>query len=100
MDYNSTTGEQGTETFPVPEVTYNVPETTTVTATATPAPDEHPDIADAKANGTWGQPTPTPAGSVIPQTSDDMPLGMLLGIAGIAAAAVVVLMVMRRRRKQ
>ena len=72
----------------------------TTTVTGTPTPDEHPDIADAKANGTWGQPTPTPAGSVIPQTSDDMPLGMLLGIAGIAAAAVVVLMVMRRRRKQ
>lgn len=71
------------------------------TVTATPTPDEHPDIADAKANGTWGQPTPTPAGStVIPQTSDDMPLTALIVVAVAAAAALIVLVVVRRRRKQ
>lgn len=62
--------------------------------------DDHPDIAEAIANGTWGQPTPTPAPAVIPQTSDDMPLGMLIGVAAVAAAALVVLTVLRRRRRK
>lgn len=69
----------------------------TVTATG----DDHPDIAEAKANGTWGQPTPTPAaGTVIPQTGDDMPLTALMGAAAVAAAALVVLVIMRRRRRK
>src|SRR5699024_12368670 len=39
-----------------------VPETPpTVTVPSTPTPDEHPDIAEGIANGTWGgTPTPTP----------------------------------------
>ena len=102
LDYNSTTGEQGTETFPVPEVTYNVPETTTVTATATPAPDEHPDIAQGIANGTWGgAPTATPAQTMsVPQTSDDLPLGALILVAVVAAGAVCGLVVLRKRGEQ
>ena len=102
LDYNSTTGEQGTETFPVPEVTYNVPETTTVTATATPAPDEHPDIAEGIANGTWGgAPTATPAQTMsVPQTSDDLPLGALILVAVVAAGAVCGLVVLRKRGEQ
>ena len=102
LDYNSTTGEQGTETFPVPEVTYNVPETTTVTATATPAPDEHPDIAEGIANGTWGgAPTATPAQTMsVPQTSDDLPLGVLILVAVVAAGAVCGLVVLRKRGEQ
>lgn len=74
-------------------------QTTTVTEQK---PDEHPDIAEAKENGTWGQPTPTPApaaAAVIPQTSDDMPLGLLVGLAVVAVVAIVVLVVLRRRRK-
>lgn len=73
-------------------------QTTTVTEQK---PDEHPDIAEAKENGTWGQPTPTPAAaSVIPQTSDDMPLGLLIGLAVVAVVAIVVLIVLRKRRKR
>lgn len=73
-------------------------QTTTVTEEQ---PDEHPDIAEAKENGTWGQPTPTPAAaSVIPQTSDDMPLGLLIGLAVVAVVAIVVLIVLRKRRKR
>lgn len=68
--------------------------------TVTEEGDDHPDIAEAIANGTWGQPTPTPAPAVIPQTSDDMPLGMLIGAAVVAAAALVVLTVLRRRRRK
>lgn len=68
--------------------------------TVTVEGDDHPDIAEAIANGTWGQPTPTPAPAVIPQTSDDMPLGMLIGVAAVAAAALVVLTVLRRRRRK
>lgn len=68
--------------------------------TVTVEGDDHPDIAEAIANGTWGQPTPTPAPAVIPQTSDDMPLGMIIGVAAVAAAALVVLTVLRRRRRK
>lgn len=69
------------------------------TVVGTPTPDEHPDIAEAIANGTWGQPTPTPAPAVIPQTSDDMPITLLIGAAGIAAAGIVVLVILRKRKR-
>lgn len=65
--------------------------------TPTPKPDDHPDIAEAIANGTWGQPTPTPAAGVIPQTSDSLPLIGLVVILVVAAAAIVVLVMLRRR---
>ena len=71
------------------------------TAVSTPTPDEHPDIAEGIANGTWGgTPTPTPSAqaTVIPQTSDSLPLGMLIVVAVAAAGAVVVLLVLRKRR--
>lgn len=64
--------------------------------------DEHPDIAEGIANGTWGG-TPTPAASAtstIPQTSDSMPIGLLAGTAAIAAAAIALLLVLRKRRQQ
>lgn len=66
-------------------------------APPTPKPDDHPDIAEAIENGTWGQPTPTPAAGVIPQTSDSLPLIGLVVILVVAAAAIVVLVVLRRR---
>lgn len=96
LTYTSTTGGQGSETFPVPTVSYTVeapapvqtPATNTTTATGSSKPVEE------------ATPTPTPAAVVVPQTSDDMPLVTLISVAGIAAAAVVVLVVMRRRRKQ
>lgn len=69
------------------------------TVIGTPTPDEHPDIAEAIANGTWGQPTPTPAPAVIPQTSDDMPITLLIGAAGVAAAGIVVLVILRKRKR-
>ena len=73
------------------------------TAVSTPTPDEHPDIAEGIANGTWGgTPTPTPSAqtTVIPQTSDSLPLGMLIVVAVAAAGAVVVLLVLRKRRSR
>ena len=72
----------------------------TQTAVSTPTPDEHPDIAEAKENGTWGQPTPTPAAAVVPQTSDGMPVTLLAILAAVAAAAVIVLVVVRKRRQE
>ena len=66
--------------------------------------DEHPDIAEGIANGTWGgTPRPPPAASAtstIPQTSDSMPIGLLAGTAAIAAAAIALLLVLRKRRQQ
>lgn len=70
---------------------------------------DHPDIEQAKQDGTWGQeetstPAPTataaPAsGSVntVPQTGDEMPLAVLGGAAALAAAAMVVLILRKRR---
>ena len=67
--------------------------------TPTPAPtDEHPDIAEGIANGTWGStPTPKPATGAVPQTSDNLPLTALIVVLVVAAAAVVVLVVLRKR---
>lgn len=70
---------------------------------------DHPDIEQAKQDGTWGQeetstPAPTataaPAsGSVntVPQTGDEMPLAVLGGAAALATAAMVVLILRKRR---
>lgn len=70
---------------------------------------DHPDIEQAKQDGTWGQeetstPAPTAtaapaAGSVntVPQTGDEMPLAVLGGAAALAAAAMVVLILRKRR---
>ena len=70
-------------------------------ATTVTGKDEHPDIAEAKANGTWGAPTATPAAaSTIPQTGDNMPVVMLIVIALVAAGAVGGLVVLRKRSHQ
>ena len=69
-------------------------QTTTVTEE-----DDHPDIAEAIANGTWGQPTPTPAPAVVPQTGDNMPVMLLVIRAVVAAGAIVVLVVVRKRNR-
>ena len=70
---------------------------------------DHPDIEQAKQDGTWGQeetstPAPTAtaapaAGSVntVPQTGDEMPLTVLGGAAALAAAAMVALILRKRR---
>lgn len=70
---------------------------------------DHPDIEQAKQDGTWGQeetstPAPTAtaapaAGSVntVPQTGDEMPLAVLGGAAALAAAAMAVLILRKRR---
>ena len=72
-------------------------------APPTPTPkDEHPDIAEGIANGTWGgAPTATPAQTMsVPQTSDDLPLGALILVAVVAAGAVCGLVVLRKRGEQ
>lgn len=93
----------GVWTPDVQQVTFNVTcSWTTVSGGDTPK-DEHPEVGEAIANGTWGTPTPTPAASAtstIPQTSDSMPIGLLAGTAAIAAAAIVLLLVLRKRRQQ
>lgn len=73
--------------------------------------DEHPEIGEAIANGTWGQPdsaaaassNSTAAGSTsvsIPQTSDDANLTLWIVLLAVSAVAIVVLgVVIYRRRK-
>lgn len=70
-------------------------------APPTPAPtDEHPDIAEGIENGTWGgTPTPKPV-SILPQTSDALPLTALVVVLVLAAAAIVVLVVLRVRKNK
>lgn len=78
--------------------------TTTVTVTGTPKPDDHPDIAEGIANGTWGaKPTATPAPAstnTVPQTSDSLPMGVLIVVAVLAIGAVCGLVVLRKRNEQ
>ena len=71
----------------------------------TPKPDDHPDIAEGIANGTWGgAPTATPGAvnlnALLPQTSDDLPLTALVVVLVLAAAAIVVLVVLRVRKNK
>ena len=67
-------------------------------APATPAPDDHPEIEQAIKDGTWGStPTPKPANSLIPQTSDTLPLTALVVVLIVAAVAIVALVVLRKR---
>lgn len=73
--------------------------------------DEHPEIGEAIANGTWGQPDSaaavssnnSAAGSTsvsIPQTSDDANLTLWIILLAVSAVAIVVLgVVIYRRRK-
>ena len=78
---------------------------------ATPAPDEHPDIAEGIANGTWGgKPTATPgsgstssttnngASNTVPQTSDDFPYMALIVLACVAAGGVGVVLYAKKRK--
>lgn len=76
-----------------------------------PPVDEHPEIGEAIANGTWGQPDSaaavssnnSAAGSTsvsIPQTSDDANLTLWIVLLAVSAVAIVVLgVVIYRRRK-
>lgn len=76
-----------------------------------PPVDEHPEIGEAIANGTWGQPdsaaaassNSTAAGSTsvsVPQTSDDANLTLWIVLLAVSAVAIVVLgVVIYRRRK-
>lgn len=73
--------------------------------------DEHPEIGEAIANGTWGQPDSAAAGSSnnsaagstsvsVPQTSDDANLTLWIVLLAVSAVAIVVLgVVIYRRRK-
>ena len=70
-----------------------------------PSGSDHPDIAEAIANGTWGKPVTNKDGGaltngavVIPQTSDNLPVALLAMLAAIAAAGAVTLLVLRRRK--
>ena len=76
-----------------------------------PPVDEHPEIGEAIANGTWGQPDSaaavssnnSAAGSTsvsVPQTSDDANLTLWIVLLAVSAVAIVVLgVVIYRRRK-
>ena len=93
----------GVWTPDVQQVTFNVTCSWTIVSGGDTPKDEHPEVGEAIANGTWGTPTPTPAASAtstIPQTSDSMPIGLLAGTAAIAAAAIALLLVLRKRRQQ
>ena len=76
--------------------------------------DEHPEIADAKENGTWGKDeataTPKPATSAagstatvtnntVPQTADEMNLGLLLMLLVVSAAGLTGTVLYTRKNK-
>ena len=81
------------------------PAKTTVTP-GNPPVDEHPDIAEGIANGTWGgKPTPTPAPAasgtaVIPQTADAADIGLWTLLAVLSLAGLTGLGLLRRKRGQ
>ena len=91
-------------TYAPPTPTASPAPTATPAPTAEPAPEPtpydpgHPDIAGDES---WGKaPTPTSGSGLIPQTSDAMPVMVLVIVAIVAAAAVVVLAVLRKRNGQ
>lgn len=76
--------------------------------------DEHPEIADAKENGTWGKDeataTPKPATSAagstatvtnntVPQTADEMNLGLLMMLLVVSAAGLTGTVLYTRKNK-
>lgn len=77
-------------------------------ATAAPG-DDHPEIADAIQNGTWGRPAATPAipnnaagggtaaNTAVPKTADSFDLAFWLALASVSAAGAGTLLVLRRR---
>ena len=115
LDYTSTTGETGEEPFPVPEVTYTVPETD---PTPDPDPDPDPDPTPDPDPGVDPDPNPgtdpdtdpgteTPSApsqpsdsTTSPQTDDNAPLGLLTVVVIVSAGALGGLMILRKRREQ
>lgn len=104
LEYTSTTGGTGSEEFPVPEVTYHVD--------AQPVTEpEKPNTSDNNTTSTSTTTTtvttskaaekaqPQAAAPAIPQTGDSMPVGMLGGVAIIAAGVFVALAVIRKRKQ-
>ncbi len=73
-------------------------------ATATPVPADEPQATSAPTPAPAPQatpaPTPAPLPGWLPQTGDDLPLGLLAGLAILAAAAAAVLAALRRRSKK
>lgn len=72
-------------------------------ATAAPA-DAHGDIGPARADGTWGQPGAPAAKAaaaawVIPQTSDQFPMTVVVVVLILSAIAVVALLIWRKNKK-
>ena len=71
--------------------------------TPTAAPQsEHPEIADAIADGTWGQPSPTAAPTAapapaVPPTGDSDPV-ILWAVLAVAAAGGLAFTIIRKRR--
>lgn len=65
-------------------------------ASATPKPASSP--APAAVSSPAPKSSSTGTARAVPQTSDDMPLGLLAGLAAAAAAAAVALLILRKRR--
>ena len=80
----------------------------TPTPVPTPAPtaqpaggDAHPDIADAIADGTWGQaPTPTPAPATVPQTGDSMNLQVVVALLALSVCGMAACVVALRKKNR
>lgn len=64
--------------------------------------DDHPEIADAIRNGTWGRPAAPAlpndaAGTAVPKTADSFDVALWLALASVSAAGAGTLSVLRRR---
>ena len=77
------------------------PVPTPVTVTVTSDSDEHPEIADAIKDGSWGQPaSPTPAPAAqVPQTGDSFHLGLVVLLLGASLCGITACLVALRRKK-
>lgn len=113
LEYTGTNGNEGEEEFPVPEVTYHVPETPDEPVEPDdPAEPEQPEDDEPAQSAPAATPTPAPAAATpaptaapaapaaIPQTGDSLPVATLFCLALLAGGSALTLLALRKRSGQ